>query len=26
MSIEETLAGFGLEPVAGEGAREMMRL
>ena len=26
MSIEETLAGFVLEPVAGEGAREMMRL
>jgi 2-methylcitrate dehydratase PrpD len=26
MSIEETLAGFALEPVAGEGAREMMRL
>ena len=26
MSIEGTLAGFALEPVAGEGAREMMRL
>ena len=26
MSIEETLAGFALEPVAGEGGREMMRL